>query len=67
MTDTLNSKPLIGFMSGIGSGILYALKVLLTDDDVLKLIAGAGIWIGLLVALLSAYLKLVEILKKHKE
>lgn len=67
MTDTLNNKPIIGAISGLGSGILYGLKTLLTSDDILKWIAGAGIWLGLIVAFMTAYLRMQEIIKRHRD
>jgi hypothetical protein len=67
ITTFLNQKPITGFFAGIGSGIFYFIKSLLTDDDILKWIAGAGIWVGLLVALLTVYLRIIEILRKHAE
>lgn len=67
MINTLNDKPVIGMIAGAFSGTVYIIKSFLTDDDILKYAAGVSIWIGLLVALLTAYLKVMEIARKHEE
>lgn len=54
-------------IAGAYSGTMYIIKSLFTDDDVLKWIAGFSIWIGFAVALLTAYLKVLEIWRKHAE
>jgi hypothetical protein len=66
MTALLNNKPVIGTFAGFFSWGLYVIKQLLTNDTVLKYIAGTGIWLGILVALLTVYLRLIEIKKAHK-
>jgi hypothetical protein len=67
MIDTLNNKPVIGVVSGIGSGIMYYIKVALTDDVVLKAVASAGVYIGIIVACMSFYAKRLEIKKQNLE
>jgi hypothetical protein len=67
MTTLLNQKPAIGVASGITSGILYFLKSLFTDDLILKWVAGLGIWMGLIVALLTVWLRVIEIRKNKDE
>ncbi|HEY4326402.1 MAG TPA: hypothetical protein VGN20_20630 [Mucilaginibacter sp.] len=67
MINFLNQKPVVGMLGGMGSGILYVIKTLLTDDDILKWIAGAGIWFGLFVAILTVCLRVMEIWRKFKE
>ncbi|MFI5138213.1 MAG: hypothetical protein ACHQIM_10325 [Sphingobacteriales bacterium] len=67
MTTLLNQKPAIGIFSGISSGILYFLKSLFTDDLILKWVAGLGIWMGLIVALLTVWLRVIEIRKNKDE
>jgi hypothetical protein len=64
MINILNQNPIIGIASGLTSGILYLLKVLFTDDLVLKWIAGLGIWMGLIVAMLTVWLRVIEIRKQ---
>jgi len=63
MITILNQRPAIGIFSGFTSGVLYFLKTVFTDDLVLKWIAGMGIWMGLLVALLTVWLRVIEIRK----
>ena len=64
MTSILNQKPAIGIAGGLTSGILYILKELFTDDQVLKWVAGLGIWMGLIVAALTVWLRVIEIRKR---
>jgi hypothetical protein len=64
MTTILNDKPVIGIIAGLTSWILYFLKELFTDDELLKWVAGAGIWLGVIVALLTVYLRILEIRRK---
>jgi hypothetical protein len=67
MTALLNNKPIIGAVAGSVSWVLYVIKQLLTDDTILKYIAGTGIWLGIIIALLTIYLKLLEIKRTHKK
>jgi hypothetical protein len=67
MIDILNQKPAIGIAGGLTSGILYLLKELFTDDLVLKWIAGMGIWMGLIVATLTVWLRVIEISKQKND
>jgi hypothetical protein len=67
MISVLNQKPAIGIASGITSGLLYFLKMLFTDDFILKWVAGLGIWMGLIVALLTVWLRVTEIRKNCKK
>ncbi len=64
MTTILNDKPVIGIIAGFTSWALYFLKTLFTDDTLLKWVAGAGIWLGVIVALLTVYLRILEIRSK---
>jgi cyanate permease len=66
MIDILNQKPAIGIAGGLTSGILYLLKELFTDDLILKWIAGLGIWMGLIVAALTVWLRVIEIRKTDR-
>jgi len=66
MTAILNQKPAIGIVSGFTSGFLYFLKSLFTNDLILKWVAGLGIWMGLIVALLTVWLRIIEI-RKNKD
>lgn len=61
MTTILNDRPVIGIIAGFTSWVLYFLKQLFTNDELLKWIAGAGIWLGVIVALLTVYLRIIEI------
>jgi hypothetical protein len=67
MIDILNQKPEIGIASGFTSGLLYLLKELFTDDLVLKWLAGLGIWMGLIVAVLTVWLRIIEIRKQKND
>jgi hypothetical protein len=64
MINILNQKPEIGIAGGLTSGVLYLLKKLFTDDLVLKWVAGLGIWMGLIVAMLTVWLRVMEIRKQ---
>lgn len=64
MIDILNQKPEIGILGGLTSGFLYLLKEIFTDDIILKWIAGLGIWMGLIVAMLTVWLRIIEIRKQ---
>ena len=66
MITILNQRPAIGIAGGFTSGILYFLKTLFTDDAVLKWVAGLGIWMGLIVAFLTVWLRVIEIRKSRK-
>jgi len=66
MITILNQKPAIGITGGLTSGILYFLKSLFTNDLVLKWVAGLGIWMGLIVAMLTVWLRITEIKKNQK-
>ncbi|HEY4326153.1 MAG TPA: hypothetical protein VGN20_19355 [Mucilaginibacter sp.] len=66
MIDILNQKPVIGIAGGLTSGILYLLKELFTNDLVLKWVAGMGIWMGLIVAALTVWLRVIEIRKTDR-
>jgi hypothetical protein len=66
MTSVLNDKPVIGIIAGFTSWVLYFLKELFTDDELLKWIAGVGIWLGVIVALLTVYLRVIEIRKQDR-
>ena len=61
MTVLLSNKPIIGSIAGFFSWLLYILKELLTNDTILKYIAGTGIWLGILIALLTLYLRIMEV------
>jgi len=67
MTTILNEKPAIGITAGFTSWALYFIKTLFTDDTLLKWVAGIGIWLGVIVALLTVYLRLMEIRKQHHD
>lgn len=66
MTTLLNNKPQIGVLAGFFSWFLYFLKTLFTNDEVLKWVAGVGIWLGVLVAALTAWLRIKEINKPER-
>jgi hypothetical protein len=66
MATLLNDKPQIGILSSFGSWFLYCIKHLLTDDAILKLVAGAGIYIGVAVGILAGYLHLIQIIKERR-
>ena len=66
MTNILNDKPAIGIIAGFTSWLWYFIKVLFTDDVLLKWVAGLGIWLGVIVAFLTAYLRVIEIRKQSR-
>jgi hypothetical protein len=66
MINILNQKPVIGIAGGFGSGILYILKKLFTDDRILKWVAGLGMWMGLIVAALTVWLRVIEIRQRDR-
>jgi len=66
MTNILNDKPIIGIIAGFTSWLLYFIKQLFTNDLVLKCMAGIGIWLGVIVALLTVYLRIIEIRKQDR-
>lgn len=67
MTAILNEKPAIGIIAGFTSWGLYFIKTLFTDDLLLKWVAGIGIWLGVIVALLTFYLRVMEIRKQKND
>jgi uncharacterized membrane protein len=59
-------KPTIGMVSGFGSGILLSIQQFVTDENILKIVAGVGIFLGAMVAFLTVILKLIEVFQKLK-
>lgn len=57
----LQSNPHLGVASGFGSGIIYWLRHMLTDELVLKIAAGIGTITGAIVAVLTLIIYLVKV------
>lgn len=54
MTAFLQQKPhTIGIISSLASSFLYWIQHLLTDEHILKMVAGLGTWAGTFVAILA--------------
>lgn len=64
MLSTLTHKPIIGVVSGFGSGMLLSAQHLLTDEKILPIVAASGVWLGAIVAGLTVILKFIEIGEK---
>ena len=60
MLSTLTHKPLIGILSGLGSGVILNIQNFFTDETILKLVGAAGVWLGAFVAGLTFILKCIE-------
>lgn len=65
MFSTLSHKPIIGVASGFGSGVLLSFQHLLTDEQILKVVGGVGVWMGAAVACLTVLLKIIELIEKY--
>lgn len=66
ITKLLSDNPEIGISAGFGSGVVFSVQQLVTDENVLKIVAGIGIFLGALVAFLTVILKFIELLQKLK-
>lgn len=65
-TNLLSENPTIGMSAGFGTGILLTIQQLVTDENILKIVAGIGIFLGAFVAFLTVILKLIEVFQKLK-
>ena len=61
MITLLESKPHIGIIGGIGGGAGYYIQQALTNDDYLKYAAGAGVWLGIIAAILTIWARIINI------
>lgn len=57
----LNEKPIIGIISGFSSGILLTIQGFLTDESILKIVAGLGAIAATSVAIITLVIKLIEV------
>lgn len=64
MFSTLTHKPIIGVVSGFGSGILLNVQYFFTDEKVLPVVGAIGVWFGAMVAGLTLILKAIELAEK---
>ena len=64
MLSTLTHKPIIGMVSGFGSGILLSAQHFFTDEKILPVVGAMGVWFGALVAGLTLVLKFIELTEK---
>lgn len=63
MTFTyLSNHPVVGIASGFGSGMILTIQSFFTNEVILKIVAGCGVWLGAIVALLTLILKTIEFL-----
>jgi hypothetical protein len=53
MYNYLQDKPLVGVVSGLGSGIVLKVQTMLTDEHILKVVSGLAAWAGMIVAFLT--------------
>ena len=53
-------------LAGFFSWFLYFIKTLFTNDEVLKWVAGVGIWLGVIVAALTVCLRIMEIKRQGR-
>jgi hypothetical protein len=57
---------MIGAVTGIGSSMATTMYDLVTDDHALKFISSLGIYLGILIALLTLILKMAEVRERMK-
>ncbi|MGN8055642.1 hypothetical protein ACTJKN_05165 [Pedobacter sp. 22163] len=65
MFSTLTHKPVIGILSGLGSGVILSVQNFFTDETTLKLVGAFGVWAGAIVAILTVWLKVIEYFDKR--
>lgn len=61
MTKTLSEHPVIGIASGLLSSLILALKDFFTDEGILYVIQILGVWLGILIVILTAMIKIIEL------
>ena len=66
MFNYLQQKPQVGIASGLGSGLIFKIQYLLTDDFVLKIVSGLATWAGFLVGFLTVVAWLIKIYQRLK-
>lgn len=63
LKDYISDHPQIGAASGLGSGIFLILSSFFTDESVLRYAGICGVWLGLLIAIMTAVIKLFDLAK----
>lgn len=63
----LNNRPHIGVIGGMSSGFFYFIKDVFFNDNILKLMSGVGVYLGVAVAFISLLAKVLEIRKHFKK
>lgn len=61
--DSLSHHPYIGMASGFGSGLFLIITSFFTDESVIKVIGICGVWLGFIIAVLTLFIKLFEIMR----
>lgn len=64
MFSILSERPAIGAASAFISSFIIATKDFLTDQGVLQVVQITGIWLGFMIAILTALLKLIELFRE---
>lgn len=62
------NKPLVGVIAGFSSSVSLYIQNILTNEHLLKMAAGLGVYVGLGVALISfttGCIRLYHIIQKH--
>lgn len=64
MINYLSDHPQIGAICGFSSGgLMLTIQTFLTDENTLKIIAACGVWLGFMIAIMTALIKLFELFK----
>lgn len=64
MINHLSEHPQIGVISGFSSGgLMLTIQTFLTDENTLKIIAACGVWLGFMIAIMTAFIKLFELFR----
>lgn len=61
MLDYLSNRPHIGVVFGMSSGFFYSIGDFLTKDTTLKAMSDMGIYLGVIVAFISLFAKVLEV------
>jgi len=64
MFSTLTHRPVIGIVSGLGSGVLLTVQQIVIDEKILPVVGAIGVWAGTGVAVLTVILKFIELVEK---
>lgn len=60
----LSKHPSVGTVSGVSSAFFLNIQGVITDESVLKVVAGIGVFLGAAVAFITLILKLIELFNK---